>query len=352
MAYLSALAQGITPYTAGEQPKDRKYIKLNTNENPYPPSPRVQEAMLSQAGALRLYPDMDNTAFCEAVARFHHLSPEQVFAGNGSDEVLAFAFAAFFAGKRLLAPDVTYSFYPVYAKLFGAHYETVPVKEDFSLDTAGLMQDAPVVLANPNAPTGMALPIGTLAMLAAHLKERGEVLLVDEAYSAFAREDAVPLLNRFDNLLIVRTLSKSHALAGMRVGYALGHPALIDGLNRIKNCFNSYSLDRVAQAAARAAMEDAAYYSAVNAKVVAAREWTRRALTEAGIPVLPSEANFLFVQADEKDAAWVLRALKERGILVRHFASRRTAPYLRITIGTMEDMAVVVRELLNILGKE
>ncbi len=349
MSYLSGLALSLTPYQAGEQPKDRKYIKLNTNENPYPPSPRVEEAMREAAQTLRLYPDMDSTAFCQAVAKANGVAPAQVFAGNGSDEVLAFAFAAFFAGKRLLAPDITYSFYPVYAKLFGAVYETIPLNEDFSVDVQGLLQDAPVVLANPNAPTGVLLPAETLSGMAAHLQSRGQVLLIDEAYEAFAPENAVKLLERYDNVLIVRTLSKSHALAGLRVGYALGHPSLIDGLNRVKDCFNSYSLDRLAQAAATAAMEDAAYYQTVNRQVAQTRDWTREALMQSGIPVLKSAANFLFVKADEVNAAWVQGKLKERGILVRHFDKPRIAPYLRISIGTPEQMAVVVRELVSMI---
>ena len=349
MAYLSSLAQSLTPYQAGEQPKDKKYIKLNTNENPYPPSPKVEAAMREAAQALRLYPDMDSTAFCQAAAKVNGIRPEQVFAGNGSDEVLAFAFAAFFAGKRLLAPDISYSFYPVYARLFGAVYETVPLKDDFSVDVQGLLQDASVVLANPNAPTGISLSFETLAEMAEYLQSRGQVFLIDEAYEAFSPENAVSLLNRFDNVLIVRTLSKSHALAGLRVGYAMGHPALIDGLNRVKDCFNSYSLDRLAQAAATAAMEDAPYYEKINKQVSLTRDLTRDALLKADIPVLQSHTNFLFVKADDISAAWVQARLKERGILVRHFDKPRIAPYLRVSIGTPEEMAVVVRELVSII---
>lgn len=352
MAYLSALAQSLTPYTAGEQPKDQKYIKLNTNENPYPPSPKAEAAMREEAGALRLYPDMDCTALRRVIADASNVPIEYVFAGNGSDEVLGFAFAAFFAGKRVLAPDVTYSFYPVYARLFGARYETVPVLNDFSVDVPGLLQDAPVVLANPNAPTGLMLPTDTIARMAGYLKKQGEVFLVDEAYTAFASENATGLVKEFDNLLIVRTLSKSHALAGLRVGYALGQPGLIDGLNRVKDCFNSYSLDRLAQAAAIAAIADVAYYEDINRKVVITRDWTYQALTDAGIFVLPSQTNFLFVKADGQNAAWALKALKEKGILVRHFNKPRIAAYLRVSIGTQEEMEIVVRELIALIKKD
>lgn len=349
MAYLSALAQSLTPYQAGEQPKDRTYIKLNTNENPYPPSPNALEAIKAAAADLHLYPDMNCSSLCQAVAKANGILPEQVFAGNGSDEVLAFAFAAFYAGKRLLAPDVTYSFYPVYAKLFGARYETVPLNDDFSVDVQGLMQHAPVVLANPNAPTGMMLPVRELAKLAAHVKEQGEVLLIDEAYEAFAQENAVPLLREFDNILIVRTMSKAYSLAGLRVGYAMGHPSLIEGLNRVKDCFNSYSLDRLAQASAAAALDDADYYVNTVKQIVGTRDWMQDALLAKGIDVLPSSTNFLFVKAHNKNAAGVLAALKERGILVRHFNKPRIAPYLRISIGLRADMEVVVRELTAII---
>ena len=349
MAYLSALASSLTPYQAGEQPKDRKYIKLNTNENPYPPSSKAIAAMEAAANSLQLYPDMDCATLCQAAAKLNGVAPEQVFSGNGSDEVLAFAFAAFFAGKRLLAPDITYSFYPVYAKLFGARYETVPLKDDFSVDVQGLLQNAPVVIANPNAPTGMMLPVSALAEMAAYLKEREEILLIDEAYEAFASENAVSLLQRFDNVLIVRTLSKSHSLAGLRVGYAMGHPQLIEGMNRVKDCFNSYSLDRLAQAVATAALEDKEYYAKINQKIAATRDWTRGALVQAGIEVLPSQTNFLFVKAHETNAQEILKQLKERRILVRHFNKPRIAPFLRISIGTQEDMETVVKELKIIL---
>lgn len=352
MAYLSSLAQGLVPYQAGEQPKDQVYIKLNTNENPYPPSPRVREALQDAAGALRLYPDMDSTDLCRTIAELHDVSPQQVFIGNGSDEILAFAFAAFFAGKRLLAPDVTYSFYPVYARLFGVHYETVALKDDFSVDVPGLMQSAPIVLANPNAPTGRALPLCDIARLAEHAKAHEEILLVDEAYAAFAQENALPLIREMDNVLIVRTLSKSHCLAGLRVGYAIGGIKLIEGLNRVKNCFNSYPVDRLAQAAARAAMEDTEYYEAIRNKVIAARETAQKELAAAGITVIPSETNFLFVKADESNAAPVQQALKSQGILVRHFTGARTAPYLRITIGTPGEMELVTKSLIALCGRK
>ncbi|MBR5346004.1 MAG: histidinol-phosphate transaminase [Clostridia bacterium] len=352
MPYESQLALSLSPYVAGEQPKGRTFIKLNTNENPYPPSPRVGKALNGLAESLRLYPDMEATGLKEAIAKVNGLSPDQVFCGNGSDEVLAFAFAAFFAGKRLLAPDVTYSFYPVYAQLFGVHYETVPLREDYSVDVDGLMQGAPVALANPNAPTGIFLPLPEIRKLAEHCRKNDAVLLVDEAYAAFAPETAVSLLKEFDNLLIVCTFSKSHALAGMRVGYALGNLRLIDALRRVRDSFNSYPVDRLAQAAAEAAVLDTEYTEQSTRRIVAARDKCREALLEAGIQVLPSATNFLFVRADETDAAPVQQALRNEGILVRHFTAPRLKPWLRVTVGTEEDMEKVTEALIRlILGK-
>lgn len=349
MAYASELAQRLTPYTAGEQPKGRAFIKLNTNENPYPPSPRIRAAIAQAAEELRLYPDMEATRLRQAIARVNGLRDEQVFCGNGSDEVLAFAFAAFFAGKALLAPDVTYSFYPVYANLFGVEYRAVPLRADFTVDVDGLCQGCPVALANPNAPTGRLLPLSEVRRLAEHTHSAGQVLLVDEAYAAFAPENALPLLRDFDNVLIVRTFSKSHALAGLRVGYALGAPVLIDTLRRIRDSFNSYPLDRLAQAAAEAAVLDTDYTDQAVRLVVAAREKCRRRLTDAGLTVLPSAANFLFIKADERDAAPVQQALRDEGILVRHFSGPRLSPWLRVTVGTAEDMDTVTEALLRLI---
>ena len=348
MSYESELALRLTPYTAGEQPKDRRFIKLNTNENPYPPSPRVAEAIAGLADSLRLYPDTEATALMEAIAEVNGVAPTQVFCGNGSDEVLAFAFAAFFAGRRVVAPDITYSFYPVYANLFGADYGTVALKEDFSIDVTGLQQGCPIALANPNAPTGRFLPTPEIRRLAEHARAHGAVLLVDEAYAAFAPETAAPLLREFDNLLIVRTLSKSHALAGLRVGYALGSERLMDALRRVRDSFNSYPLDALAQAAARAAVLDTAYTEGRTAQVVATRDRCYRRLVEAGVEVIPSATNFLFVRGDAADAAPVQQALREEGILVRHFASSdRLRPWLRVTVGTGEDMETVTEALIK-----
>ena len=348
MAYESELALRLVPYTAGEQPKDLRLIKLNTNENPYPPSPKVAEAIDGLCDSLRLYPDMEATQLREAIAQVNGVKPEQVFCGNGSDEVLAFAFAAFFAGKTLLTPDVTYSFYPVYANLFGVAHEAVALKDDFTVDVDAMLRGCPMALANPNAPTGIYLPQSEIRRMAAHARENDAVLLVDEAYAAFAPETSVKLLEEFDNLLIVRTFSKSHALAGMRVGYAMGSVRLIDALRRIRDSFNSYPLDRLAQAAATASVLDTAYTDKTVALVIAARDRAYDRLTAAGIPVLRSATNFLFVKAGE-DAAPVQQALRQEGILVRHFGAPRLRSWLRVTVGTTEDMETVTDALIRLI---
>ena len=348
MAYESSLALSLTPYTAGEQPKIPGLIKLNPNENPSPPSPRVAEALQGLADSLRLYPDMEATALREAIAQVNGVAPEQVFCGNGSDEVLAFAFAAFFAGKTLAVPDITYSFYPVYAKLFGVGLHTVPLREDFTVDVSAMQAGGPIALATPNAPRGVRLPLSEVRTLAEHCRARDAVLLVDEAYAALAEETARPLLDDFDNVLIVRTFSKSHGLAGLRVGYALGSRRLIDALRRVRDSFNSYPVDRLAQAAARAAILDTAYTEEAVRRVKATRDGCAEALWTLGYPVLPSETNFLFVRADETDAAPVMQALREQRILVRHFSAPRLKPWLRITVGTQEEMERVVEALKNL----
>lgn len=348
MPYESELALRLTPYVAGEQPKNRKLIKLNTNENPFPPSPKVEEALKGLTEKLRLYPDMESTQLREAIAQVNGVAPENVFCGNGSDEVLAFAFAAFFAGKTVAAPDITYSFYPVYANLFGAAYKTVALKDDFTVDVEGLMQGCPIALANPNAPTGMLLASGEVKRLAEHTRANGAVLLVDEAYAAFAGESALDLIRTYDNVLVVRTFSKSHGLAGMRVGYAMGDVNLINALRKVRDSFNSYPVDMLAQAAARAAILDVDYTERVVAKINAARDESYRKLTEAGITVLPSATNFLFVRAAE-DAAPIQQALREAGILVRHFSAPRLKAWLRVTVGTAEDMRTVTEALIRLI---
>ncbi len=349
--YLSPLAQNLTPYTAGEQPKDQRYIKLNTNENPYPPSPRALAAIMDAAQNLRLYPDMNSTALSKAIAKVNGVQEENVFCANGSDEALALAFAAFFAGKKLISPDITYSFYPTYSKLFGVDYQTIPLKSDFSVDTAAMHKGAAIALANPNAPTGKLLETAEVEALLKHTWEHGQIMLVDEAYAAFAQSNALPLLPLYDNLLIVRTFSKSHGLAGMRVGYAIGSKELIGALNRVKDSFNSYPLDWLAQAAAREAVLDEEYTLETTKKIIAAREHFSEGCKKLGLDIVPSSTNFVFVKADEENAAWVKDGLKSRGILVRHFSAPRIAPYLRVSIGTLADMEKTL-DVLSLVLKE
>ncbi len=347
--YLSELAQNLEPYVPGEQPRGRRYIKLNTNESPFSPAPGVIPALQAEAAQLRLYPDPASAELCKALAAQHGLKPNQLFIGNGSDEVLAFAFQAFFAGRALRSVDITYSFYPVYARLFSVDYETAPVCADFSIDPETLCGDFGVVLANPNAPTSRALALDDVRRIAEACRSHDHVLLVDEAYVAFGGESALPLLAELDNVLIVRTLSKAHALAGLRVGYALGHPALIDGLNRVKNSFNSYPVDRLAQAAALAAINDVPYFERCVAAIRATRERTAAALRVLGFTVLPSAANFLFVRHPAHLGTALQAGLRGRGILVRRFDSPRIADWLRITIGSDEEMDKVLQELAGII---
>ena len=354
--------KNLSPYVPGEQPKDRQFIKLNTNENPYPPSPKVIEAIQKAANErLRLYPDPQCGEFREAVAVRYGVKPEQVFAGNGSDEILAFAFGAFFESgekaKQVFFPDITYSFYPVYAGLWDIPCRTIPLGEDFSINTADYkIPSGGVIFPNPNAPTGTAVPLGDVLSLAEHLGKQERVFIVDEAYAAFGAQSggepspdhcgavrpgggsAVLHISKFSNLLTVHTLSKSASLAGLRAGFAIGNEKLIEGLCRIRDSFNSYTLDRLALAGAAAAVSDAAYYDEINSRVIATRERTAQTLNGLGFNVLPSSANFLFVRPPNTSGAEFFAMLREKGILVRHFNKNRIADFLRISIGTDEEM--------------
>ena len=343
----------MVPYVPGEQPRDRQFIKLNTNENPYPPSPKALEALRAAAGdSLRLYPDPECTELRAAIAAAHGLSPEQVFPGNGSDEVLAFCFQAFFDPDRPVRfADITYTFYAVYASYFGLTPELVPLAEDFTLPVADFL--APgcggVVLANPNAPTGLAVGLADIRrILEAH---RDQVVLVDEAYIDFGGASADVLVPEYDNLVVVRTLSKGHALAGLRVGYALAQPDLIAALRCVRDSINSYTVDRAAQAAAAASLRDAAYFQERTAQVVRTRQRTALALRDMGFAVTDSQANFLFVRHPQVPAKTLLDGLRERGILVRWFDRPRIRDYLRITVGTdgeMDALTAALKELTEV----
>jgi histidinol-phosphate aminotransferase len=348
--YWNDRVKKLEPYVPGEQPRDRVFVKLNTNENPYPPSPRVGEAIqavLAQgAERLRLYPDPDCWELRQAVAKRYGVKPEQVFAGNGSDEILAFGFGAFFNGNStapLLFPDITYSFYPVYAGLWNIPFRTIPVGEDFSIDAKDYLASSSgniggAIFPNPNAPTGRALPLTEILRVATDLEKQGRVLIVDEAYAVFGAESAVGSITAHPNLLTVHTLSKAASLAGLRAGFAIGNQELIEGLCRIRDSFNSYTVDRLAQAAAAAALGDAAYYEGTTQKVIATRERTAAALAAMGYQVIPSRANFLFIRSSRISGAELFASLRDRGILARHFNKPRIADFLRVSIGTDTEM--------------
>ena len=349
--FWSRRIQNITPYTPGEQPKDRQFIKLNTNECPYPPSPRVIEAIREAAdGRLRLYPDPECRELRSAIAKREGLKLEQVFCGNGSDEILAFAFQAFFdPGREVVFPKITYSFYPVYTDFFGLDRREVPMNPDFS-DPIELLcgRNGGVVLANPNAPTGIAVGLDVVEKI---LKANpGVAVIVDEAYIDFGADSAVGLIGRYPNLLVIQTASKSRALAGLRVGWAMGNENLIDALRCVRDSVNSYTLDRLAQAGAAAAIEDEEYFQTVRKQVTDTRTWTARALESKGFTVLPSQANFVFVSHPAHTGRELLDGLRRRGILVRWWDRPEIENWLRISIGTRPEMEALVRALDELIS--
>jgi histidinol-phosphate aminotransferase len=352
--FWSQVVRDLTPYVPGEQPRIANLVKLNTNENPYPPSPAVLAAIRAELGddaaRLRLYPDPNADLLKGAIARHHGVAPGQVFVGNGSDEVLALAFQALLRHEApLLFPDITYSFYPVYCGLYGIDHETVPLAGDFSIDPAGYCGRpcGGIIFPNPNAPTGRLLTLDAVERIVAANPDA--VVVVDEAYVDFGGTSAIPLVARHDNLLVVHTLSKSRSLAGLRVGFAVGHPDLIEALERVKNSFNSYPLDRLAIVGAVAAIEDEEWFAGCCRKVIATRDTLTAELSALGFDVLPSAANFIFTRHRQRDAAELAAALRARGIIVRHFKLPRIDQFLRITVGTDAEcaaLAAALRELL------
>jgi histidinol-phosphate aminotransferase len=349
-ALWTQLARDLSPYTPGEQPKIPGLVKLNTNESPLGPSPRVAEAITAEAGAtLRLYPDPEASALREALAGYHGVAPSQVFVGNGSDEVLAHAFAALLKHEAPLRfPDVTYSFYPVWARLYGVDVTTIPLDEEMRIRPADYAGPGPIILANPNAPTGVALTRAEIAALAgAH---RDAPVVIDEAYVDFGGETAIPLVRDFPNLLVVQTMSKSRALAGLRVGYAIGDEGLIEAMRRVKDSFNSYPLGRPAQAGAIASLADEAYFQASRAAVIAGRARLAAGLQALGFEVLPSAANFLFARHPNHAGLALFTGLRERAVLVRRFEAPRIGDYLRITVGDAKMIDRLLSALQDILG--
>ena len=336
----------IDPYVPGEQPQAADIIKLNANENPYPPAPGVQEVLRTfDASSLALYPDANGKRLKTALADRFGIKPAQVFLGNGSDDVLALAFQSFFCSdKPILYPDITYSFYPVWCDLFRIPYETVPLDEDFCVNIRDY--DKPnggVVLPNPNAPTGRALPLDAIEDLLQHNTDC--VVIIDEAYVDFGANSAVSLLKRYENLLIVQTMSKSRSLAGLRIGYALGSETLIATLEAVKNSYNSYTMDAIALAAGEAAVRDEMYFRQTCRKVMATRERAAEALRELDFMVSPSLSNFLFVTHLKKEASVIFEYLRQKNIFIRYFKLPRIDNYLRITVGTDEQMEKLIAAL-------
>lgn len=333
--FWSKLAQDLSPYVPGEQPRISDLVKLNTNENPFGPSPKAIEAVRAAAAdTLRLYPDPQSTLLREALATYHKVAPEQVFVGNGSDEVLAHAFAALLKqSDPVRFPDVTYSFFPVWCRLLSIDYDVVPLDAEMRVRVDDyLNRSGPVIIANPNAPTGIALPRAEIMRL---VRERPEAaVVIDEAYVDFGAETAVPLVQDHPNLLVVQTMSKSRALAGLRVGYAIGDAGLIEALTRVKDSFNSYPLDGPAQAGAIATLEDEAFFETSRAAVMRNRARLTQVLSKLDFEVLPSSANFVFARHRRLSGQALAMALRERAVLVRHFAQPRIADFLRITVGS------------------
>lgn len=334
----------LTPYVPGEQRAGDDIIKLNTNENPYPPSPRVIQAIHALGGdQLRRYPDPESVALRQSLASYHGIALENVFVGNGSDEILALAFLAFFTnGRALQYPDITYSFYPVYCDLYGIQSSTVSLDDDYTLPLERFRaNEGSIIFPNPNAPTAIATPQDQIADLLTRHTE--QLMLVDEAYADFGAQSAIPLIHDYPNLLISHTFSKGRSLAGMRLGAAFGDPSLIEGLQRIKNSFNSYPVDALAQAAGVASLDDESYYRDTVSAIVQTRQWTVKQLQQRGFEVLPSAANFVFARAPHNSAAQLFQKLSKAGVLVRYWNSPRLDAWLRISIGTDEDMQKLMK---------
>ncbi|WP_415898422.1 histidinol-phosphate transaminase [Neptuniibacter sp. QD48_11] len=344
--YWSDAIQRLTPYVPGEQPKESGITKLNTNENPYPPSPKAAAVINNfDTARLRLYSDPDCTQLKDALANHFEVERKNVFVGNGSDEVLAHTFAAFFQQEQpLLMPEFTYSFYPVYCNLFDIEFKLLPLGDNFELNLEDYNQpNGGIIFANPNAPTSRAIELGDIEALAQRNTET--VIVVDEAYVDFGASSAVELTQKYDNVLVIQTFSKSRSLAGMRVGFAIGHEDLIAGLERVKNSFNSYPLDMLAIESAVAAVEDNDYFEATTKKIIETREWTVNRLEELGFISLPSKTNFLFSTHRFIEAAELMGFLRTKKVLVRYFSKPGIDNYLRISIGTQEEMELLISTL-------
>jgi histidinol-phosphate aminotransferase len=348
--YWSEITKSVEPYVCGEQPKDKKYIKLNTNESPYGPSPKVLQAIKSAANEdLRLYPDPNCDELSETIAKYYNLNKKQVFIGNGSDEVLAFSFLTFFNPEEtIIFPDISYSFYPVYANLYNINYKLAKLKDDFSIPVDEFStENGGIVIPNPNAPTGKQLELDSIKNILDN--NPNKVVIIDEAYIDFGGTSAVGLIKDYSNLLVVQTLSKSRSLAGIRLGFALGQEELIDGLNRIKNSFNSYTIDRVAAIASVEAIKDEEYFKECVSRIINTREKVTESLSELGFNVIPSKANFIFAGHPKYPAGELFIKLREKGVLVRYFNKDKINNYLRISIGSEEEMELFIEKVKEIM---
>lgn len=347
--FMSACYRALEEYVPGEQPQDRVYIKLNTNESPYPPSPKTLDALSREAAEqLCLYSDPESRALKEGLASLYGVGYENVFVSNGSDDILNFAFMAFGKDSGVTFPDITYGFYRVFAELHGIDARICLLSEDFSVSVDDYLRTGRmVVIANPNAPTGMALPISEIERIVRNNPDN--VVLVDEAYVDFGAESAVSLIGKYDNLLVVQTYSKSRSMAGARLGFAFASEGIIRDLEKIKYSTNPYNVNRLTQAAGLAALSEDEYYKNNCKKIMKTREETKKALEEMGFAVLPSSANFLFAKHPDISGESIYRALKEKGILIRHFSAQRIKDYNRITVGTPTQMGALLDALKNIL---
>ncbi|GIM29607.1 histidinol-phosphate aminotransferase [Clostridium polyendosporum] len=342
----------VTPYVPGDQPKVTNIIKLNTNENPYPPSPRVAEALKNiDTNRLRLYPDPEATELTQALADYYGLGSDQVFVGNGSDEVLALAFLTYFnSDKEILFPNISYSFYPVYGDLYGIKYRKVPLNDNFEINKNDYMvTNGGIIFPNPNAPTSIEAPLEVVEDIVK--ANRDVVVIIDEAYVDFGAQSAVELINKYDNLVVVHTYSKSRALAGLRLGVALGSKEIISHLKAVKNSFNSYPIDYIAQTLATAAIKDVDYFKEITNKVINTRDYVTTELKKLGFVVPDSKANFLFVTHPQLSAKDLFEFLKENKIFVRYFNSPLIDNHLRITIGTDEEMGELLKFIKTYLEK-
>lgn len=349
--YWRPFVKTISPYVPGEQPQGIDFIKLNTNENPYPPSPKVLDAINNALFEIRKYPDPDGYALRKAISDYYQVNPDEVFVGNGSDEILAFSFMAFFMnGGKLLYPDITYTFYEVYSNLFDVDALVIPLNEDFIIDTKPYCNNiGGVIIANPNAPTAILLSQDEIEKIVS--SNQDHVVIIDEAYIDFGGESVVNLIKKYNNLLVIQTFSKSRSLAGLRVGFAIGHIDLIEGLRRIKDSFNSYPLDRLALAGAEASMKDHEYFKKTRNEIIKTRQWTCDELITMGFTLTNSMANFLFINHRDFPAQIIYERLREKNILVRYFKRPRIDNHIRVTIGKREDMQEFIAALRDIIKR-